>query len=82
MPDTSARAVLIEVSDDGPGIAAEAIGQVFDPFYTTRAPGEGTGLGLYIVGEIVLEQSGGIAVASTPGHGTRFSLWLPCKEPA
>lgn len=82
VPDTSARAVLIEVSDDGPGIAAEAIGQVFDPFYTTRAPGEGTGLGLYIVGEIVLEQSGGIAVASTPGHGTRFSLWLPCKEPA
>lgn len=82
IPDTSGRAALIEVADDGPGIAAEAIGQVFDPFFTTRAPGEGTGLGLYIVGEIVLEQGGGIAVASTPGHGTRFSLWLPCKESA
>jgi signal transduction histidine kinase len=80
MPDTSGRAVLVEVIDDGPGIPAEAVGQIFDPFYTTRAPGEGTGLGLYIVGEIILEQQGGIAVASAPGKGTRFSLWLPCKE--
>jgi signal transduction histidine kinase len=82
MPDSAARAVLVEVRDNGPGIAAEALGQVFDPFFTTRAPGEGTGLGLYIVGEIVLEQGGGIAVASAPGAGTRFTLWLPCKEAA
>lgn len=82
MPDTSGRAVLVEIIDDGPGIPAEAISQIFDPFYTTRAPGEGTGLGLYIVGEIILEQQGGIAVASGPGKGTRFSLWLPCKEAA
>ncbi len=80
MPDTTGCAVLVEVADNGPGIAAEHVGQLFDPFYTTRAPGEGTGLGLYIVGEIILELAGGIAVASTPGAGTRFSLWLPCKE--
>lgn len=78
-PEAGESAVLIEVADNGPGIAANAIGHVFDPFFTTRAPGEGTGLGLYIVGEIVLEQSGGIAVSSTPGAGSRFSLYLPSK---
>lgn len=78
-PEAGARAVLIEVADNGPGIAADTLGHIFDPFFTTRAPGEGTGLGLYIVGEIVLEQSGGIAVSSTPGVGTCFSLYLPCK---
>ncbi len=77
-PATNARAALIQVSDDGPGIAAEHIGQIFDPFFTTRAPGDGTGLGLYIVGEIVLDQGGAIAVASSPGGGTCFTLWLPC----
>jgi len=77
-PATNARAALIQVSDDGPGIAAEHIGQIFDPFFTTRAPGDGTGLGLYIVSEIVLDQGGAIAVASPPGGGTCFTLWLPC----
>ncbi len=77
-PATNARAALIQISDDGPGIAAEHIGQIFDPFFTTRAPGDGTGLGLYIVSEIVLDQGGAIAVASPPGGGTCFTLWLPC----
>jgi signal transduction histidine kinase len=76
----AARAVLIRVCDDGPGIPAERIGQVFDPFFTTRAPGEGTGLGLYIVGEIVQENGGAIAVTSPPGGGACFTLWLPCGD--
>ncbi len=75
---SEARAVLIRVRDDGPGIPAERIGQVFDPFFTTHAPGEGTGLGLYIVAEIVQEHGGAIAVTSQPGAGACFSLWLPC----
>jgi len=78
VPLETAQALLIHVCDDGPGIAAERIGQVFDPFYTTREPGEGTGLGLYIVAEIVQEQNGAVAVTSTPGSGTCFHLWLPC----
>lgn len=80
-PDGAApatRAVLIRVRDDGPGIPPERIGQVFDPFFTTREPGEGTGLGLYIVGEIVQEHGGAIAVTSPPAGGACFSLWLPC----
>jgi len=78
--DGAARAVIIRIHDDGPGIPAERIGQVFDPFFTTRAPGEGTGLGLYIVGEIVQEHGGAIAVTSPPGGGACFTLWLPCGE--
>ncbi|MDP2832743.1 MAG: HAMP domain-containing sensor histidine kinase [Pseudomonadota bacterium] len=77
-PAEAARAVLIRVRDDGPGIPAGRIGQVFDPYGPTRAPGEGTGLGLYIVGEIVQEQGGAIAVTSPPGGGACFTLWLPC----
>lgn len=77
-PISAARAVLIRIRDDGPGIPGERIGQVFDPFFTTHAPGEGTGLGLYIVAEIVQEHGGAIAVTSQPGAGACFSLWLPC----
>ena len=73
-------AVRIDVADDGPGIPADLLDHIFDPFYTTREPGEGTGLGLYIVGEIVLEQGGSIAVSSPPKGGARFALWLPCGE--
>jgi len=81
-PETQASAVLVRVQDNGPGIAPERIGQVFDPFFTTHEPGEGTGLGLYIVGEIVQEHGGAIVVTSTPGEGACFSLWLPCKQTA
>ncbi|MBI5330439.1 MAG: sensor histidine kinase [Betaproteobacteria bacterium] len=76
-PREAERAVLIRVRDDGPGIPPGRIGQVFDPFFTTRAPGEGTGLGLYIVGEIVQEHGGAIAVSSPPEGGACFALWLP-----
>ncbi len=74
------QAVMISVSDDGPGIPHERIDHVFAPFYTTREPGEGTGLGLYIVGEIVQEQGGAIAVSSPREGGARFALLLPCGQ--
>ncbi|MBS1189540.1 MAG: signal transduction histidine kinase [Rhodocyclaceae bacterium] len=81
-PVPTAPAALIRITDDGSGIGAEEIGKVFDPFYTTRPPGEGTGLGLYVVGEIVQDLGGGIAVSSAPASGTRFSIWLPCRREA
>lgn len=76
----SGRAVCIATNDDGPGIPPEVMAHIFDPFYTTRAAGEGTGLGLYLVEEIVSEHNGCILVDCPPSGGTRFSIWLPCVQ--
>jgi signal transduction histidine kinase len=66
----------IRVSDDGPGIPPEHLAHVFDPFYTTKAVGEGTGLGLAVVQAIVEEHGGWVTVDSEPGQGARFSIYL------
>ncbi len=71
--------VLIEIADNGEGIAAERIGNIFDPFFTTRPPGEGTGLGLYVVSEILGEMKAALAIRSTLGQGTWFSIYMPCE---
>ncbi len=70
-------AVWARVSDNGPGIAEDKLGVVFDPFYTTKAPGEGTGLGLNIVYRIAAKYRGNVTVESVEGEGTTFSLRLP-----
>ena len=73
--------VVVEVSDSGPGIPSDVVEQVFDPFVTTKAPGEGTGLGLNISYNIVTQQHGGeITVASRPGR-TTFTVRLPLLPP-
>ena len=74
------RQPMIEISieDNGSGIPASVLPRVFEPFYTTREPGHGMGLGLYIVQEIVQEHDGCIAIASQPGQGTRVVVRLPC----
>ncbi len=69
--------LLYQVEDDGPGIPSDHLAKIFDPFFTTQAGGEGTGLGLYLVEEIISEHSGCIAVENRPNGGTRFSIWLP-----
>ena len=72
--------VVVEVEDDRPGIPAELVDQVFDPFVTTKPPGEGTGLGLTLAHQIVVDRHGGtIAVESRPGC-TRFVVTLPTEE--
>lgn len=76
-----AESVEIEVTDDGPGIPAELLPRIFDPFFTTKEVGGGTGLGLYLVHQIVEEHGGGIAVKSQPGRGTTFVLRLPAAHP-
>jgi len=74
--------VVVEVADSGTGIPVEAQGKIFDPFYTTKAPGEGTGLGLNISHGIVVEKHGGqISVDSKPG-ATRFTVKLPMIPPS
>jgi two-component system, NtrC family, sensor kinase len=66
----------IRISDDGPGIAREHLAHVFEPFYTTKAVGEGTGLGLAVVQAIVEEHGGWVTVESEPGQGAQFGIYL------
>ena len=81
-PVRKAESVLyIQIDDDGPGIAPENLAQIFNPFFTTHSAGDGTGLGLYLVEEIVSEHNGCIAVENRTGGGTRFALWLPLSAP-
>jgi two-component system NtrC family sensor kinase len=71
----------IDVADSGQGIAPQALPHIFEPFFTTKEVGEGTGLGLSVTYGIVQEHRGWIEVASEPGRGSRFSIFLP-REPA
>ena len=74
--------VGIRVSDNGCGIPPDLLPRIFDPFVTTRMGRGGTGLGLHIAHNLVVQVLGGsIAVDSRPGEGTRFTIELPCKAP-
>jgi PAS domain S-box-containing protein len=72
----------LTVSDSGHGMAQEIKDRIFDPFYTTKAPGEGTGMGLSVVHGIVKNLDGEISVESESGKGTSFHLFLPLLEEA
>ena len=67
----------LAIADTGTGIAPEVYARMFDPFFSTKRVGEGTGLGLSVVHSIVAELGGAIDVRSAPGQGSRFSVWLP-----
>jgi len=71
------RFVRLAVQDDGPGMSAEVVERAFEPFFTTRRGRGGTGLGLAMVRDIVTRRGGRIELATEPGHGTRFDLFLP-----
>jgi signal transduction histidine kinase len=70
--------VAVEIRDTGPGIPTEHLDKLFDPFFTTKA--EGTGLGLSISYQIVNEHEGVLEVASRPGEGTTFAIYLPVAD--
>ena len=71
--------VLIQIADNGPGIAKENLNRVFEPFFTTKPVGKGTGLGLSICYGIVKNMGGEITVTSEQGKGTAFQIVIPLK---
>jgi signal transduction histidine kinase len=72
--------IRIEIADTGGGIPPDKLNKIYDPFFTTKEPGKGTGLGLFIVRQIVERNKGRISVESTVGKGTTFFLDFPVAK--
>lgn len=72
--------LLLRVSDDGSGMGEDTQERVFEPFFTTKGDGQGTGLGLSVVRNIVETHGGAVEVSSEVGRGTTFSVYLPAAE--
>jgi signal transduction histidine kinase len=75
--DAQHDSVILEINDDGPGIADEVQAKIFDPFFTTKEVGKGTGLGLTVAYAIVTEHGGRIRLESRAGSGASFFVELP-----
>ena len=72
--------LIIEIIDNGCGFDERAKDRLFDPFYTTKLPGEGMGLGLYVCHNLIEGMGGRIKVESEPGRGSKFTIILPDKD--
>ena len=72
--------VCFIIADNGPGIPDEAINRIFDRYFTTKKPGEGTGLGLYVTKSLIENMGGQISVTSRSGGGTTFNVTLPVSS--
>jgi PAS domain S-box-containing protein len=74
--------VRLSVTDTGVGMSDEVKAKIFDPFFTTKGVGQGTGLGLAVVYGVARAHGGWVDVASAPGAGSRFDVYLPCARPS
>ncbi len=79
--DDGRPGVAIAVQDTGSGIPEDVLPRIFDPFFSTKPAREGAGLGLSICRDLVRSNGSEIQVASTPGEGTTFTVWLPEAKP-
>lgn len=80
--DDITRSLALTLSDDGPGIPESIRASVFTPFFTTKPKGEGTGLGLSVVRDIVVDAGGGISIECPPTGGTQVQIALPLTSAA
>lgn len=78
----AARLAWLQVRDSGCGMDAEQLRRCFEPFYSTKAVGKGTGLGLPMVQGLAVQSGGGFTLRSWPGEGTEATLWLPTSDEA
>jgi signal transduction histidine kinase len=74
--------VLVRISDTGHGMTPEVLAKAFTPFFTTKAPGKGAGLGLSISADIISRHLGRIEAHSQPGRGSTFTVRLPVARDA
>jgi PAS domain S-box-containing protein len=72
--------IKLEVLDTGTGMTPDILEHIFDPFFTSKKPGEGTGMGLSVVHGIIKSSGGAILVDSTPGNGSSFTVYLPVLQ--
>ena len=73
--------VVVEVADTGQGISPDLLAKIFDPFFSTKEPGKGYGLGLAISVTLAESLGGGVTVESKPDAGSKFRLWIPRRAP-
>ena len=78
----SAEAVRIEVQDRGSGMPPDVLARAGEPFFTTKPPGRGMGLGLFLTRAVVERLGGELRIESTPGRGTTAVVSLPARRPA
>jgi signal transduction histidine kinase len=76
----SMEKLFVTIADSGSGIEPERINRIFEPFYTTKAPGRGTGLGLSVCHRVIRQHGGTIQVSSQPGVGSEFTVELPIRQ--
>jgi signal transduction histidine kinase len=82
LTEASAKTITIRINDNGPGIPEDIQNKVFDPSFTSKSPGKGSGVGLYFTRVVITRHEGTIEVKSRPGEGATFIIRLPVRQPS
>jgi signal transduction histidine kinase len=81
LTEATPSSITIRISDDGPGIPEDELKKLFEPRFTSKSSGEGSGLGLYFSREVIKRHEGSVEVKSRPGDGATFIIKLPVSGP-